>query len=64
MSQIPIEKESKENQVLTEEIPHQIFNSKQENELLNDNYINSDYQLKYPNNLKEFNKKEDLKKIN
>ncbi len=62
MSQIPIEKESKENQVLTEEIPHQIFNSKQENELLNDKYINSDYQLKYPNNLKEFNKKEDLKK--
>ena len=46
MSQIPINKESKGFEILKEEIPQQNSNSKQENEILNDKYINSDNQLK------------------
>ena len=62
MSQIPIKQESKEFQILKEEVPQQNFSSKQENEILNDKYINSDYQLKYPNNSKDTNEEENLKK--
>ena len=61
MSQIPIKQESKEFQILKEEVPQQNFSSKQENEILNDKYMNSDYQLKYPNNSKDTNEEENLK---
>ena len=63
MSQIPINKESKGFEILKEEIPQQNSNSKQENEILNDKYINSDNQLK-DNDVKGKTQKKILNQIN
>ena len=61
MTQIPINKESKGFEILKEEIPQQNSNSKQENEILNDKYINSENQLK-DNDVKGKNQKNNFER--